>query len=302
MAARKGAGTVRSLPLLKTWRRYLAPSNDSYGSTMVKPGERGYGIIPWVMDIAGCDCCSHPLHQLTGGDPLFSPAFVTWVSPLDTSEELRKDVVKQFDLEEISGVKDDVTTPMLQVDELVFPDMHCVYSPTKSNQGLADDCYDKILIPTWSVTPVSEKLFRSWSMQSRDHWFTRFPWLDILGTLTSGEPEYFHNGNEACFDEDHPEYVENVCQCGNEEAFEDMRRDFNQGMDFTEGITHERNAFEDAYGTAMDRLRYGWQLCFERHTEGDESSQGLGGWWSPYWRVDAMRAKQKYTLPKQVTA
>lgn len=299
MAGSKGAGANRSLSLLKVWRRYLAPSSDAFGPTMVKPGERGFGIIPWVMDIEACEC-GHSLGDLTRGDPVFAPAFVTWTSPMGTNDELRPEVVKSYEIERISPDTEwDMTTPMLHVESLVFPDRYDGFGLTVYKQGLEGwaNGQDTSLVPAWAVTPITEGLYKTWSKQAEDHWHRRYPWLEMYATLASGiwggDDYHFHNGNEACTDPEDPEYVEGVCQCGSQEAYEDMVKDFEEGVDFAEGITSEKGAFEDAYGTAMDRIRYGWKLCYERAVDGDETSGELGSYWSPYWYVDAHRMREK---------
>lgn len=295
MAASKGAGTIRSLPLLKTWRRYLAPSSDTFGSTMVKPGERGFGIIPWVMNLEACDC-GHPNWELTHGDPVIAPAFVTWVSPLGTNDELREEIVNTYELNYLASNPQDVTTPMLHADGLLFPDKGDGHGLTLNKQGLAGWArgQDTGLIPAWAVTPISEKMYRLWSEQAKDTWSRKYPWLDIYAFLHSCDEEYFHVGSDICYDPDHPEHIPQVCQCGMEEALTELEHDAKEGLDFTDTITTERAAFEDAFETAMERVRYGWQLCFERFKEGDETSDALGSEWSPYWQVDAARAREKY--------
>ena len=285
---RKGGGSVGSRSLLQSWGRYVAGVDDGQWSTMIKPGARGYGVIPWNMSISDCACKGHA--QFThGDDPLMATALVTWESALDTSDNARKDVDEQFtqifDPEYRVG---EMTMPLVYVTPIAYPDDNDPV--TLENQGLTaagmfEEAFDgyrykgeRMLLPAWSVTPViSGTSWHAWVKESHAHW-DDMKWPRWYGRFGVNEyDDSFHGGG--CLSE---------CVCGINDMFAAFIRDVDV-VDLDAGVNTDRQLWEETCHYAWDRWRQGWKMCFNAAAfTGDAPSTDLGYHYSPFWRTDAL--------------
>ena len=284
---RKGGGSKGSRSLLQSWGRYVAGVDDGLWSTMMNPGSRGYGIIPWSMSIDDCGCKGHA--QFThGDDPPMATAFVTWESVLDTSENVRKDVDEQFtDIFDPQYRVGEMTMPLVYVTPVAYPDDNDPV--TIENQGLVTKefestgegyCYtgERMLLPVWSVTPVFKGTYwHPWMKESRAHW-EDMKWPSWYGRFGVNEyDDSFHGGG--CLTE---------CVCGLNDMFAAYSRDIDV-VDLNAGVSTDRQMWEDTCDYAWDRWRKGWKMCFDIAAfTGDAPSTNLGYYYSPFWRTNAL--------------
>lgn len=279
---------------------------------MIKPGTKGYGIIPWVMGGRGCglNCGeNHPIFETTMGEPYVAPAFVTWESPLDTSEEPRPDVEETYD-ENLLGDGyrvEELTMPLILVTRSIYIDQNDPITP--DSQGFDDHMlsrdsnglpvyYETLLVPAWSVTPIDGQYWRAWSKESRNYWDSEFSWLPLYSQIMTGASEEFDLHLPECFGVTTQEEYEDLdwrdaesryqCVCGHSDAEKQMRIDHNTKA-FDDGIEQHRSLWEETYNYAQDRWRQGWKLCTQHALDQDDPSTEMGFTFSPFWVHHALK-------------
>jgi len=284
---------------------------------MIKPGTKGYGIIPWVMGNAGCDMdCGqiHPLFEATEGDPYVAPAFVTWESPLDNSEEPRPDVEIAFD-ENITPEQyrvEQMTMPLLLVTRSIYADQEDPVTP--ANQGVPGDLNrqdehglpiwtESLLVPAWSVTPIDGQYWRTWSKEIKNYWNHELPWLNRYASLIEGSTSYESHHPE-CFGLETEDEVDELamdwnetqarysCVCGIQDMASQMWTD-HETKPFDDGIEEHRSLWEETYAYARERWQQGWKLCSQHAIEQDEPSTDMGYSFSPFWVQHAINNVSK---------
>lgn len=306
---RKGGDPFGSLPRLQAWRKFLSlnTKRPDESREMITPGARGYGIIPWVLDLSGCGCGNqHPIWETTGNNPYLVPAFVTWYSPLDATENIHYKVMDRYAPARRLGVDhDNVNVPMLTVETISHPDEGDGFMATPFNQGFVGDFSQHnhgvpeslglgVLAPTWSITPVNEELWRVWRAESQRAWEHEFPWLSRWASIawSAGSSDLHDLHSEDCFEEPIPddEYGnwQINCQCGLRElgkrADDDLAADTLNNI-----IATERNAWDDAWDHAKERHRLGWGVCNEHAIDTkDYSANSFGQDFSPFWLADTV--------------
>ena len=286
---RKGGGSAGSRSLHESWMRYVAGVDDGQWSTTMKPGARGYGIIPWSMSISVCECQGHA--QFTYGDnPFMATAFVTWESALDTSGNARKDVEQHFpDIFDPKYRVGEMTMPLVYVTPFAYPDDNDPV--TLDNQGLARGMFEsagegyyymgeRMLLPVWSVTPVFKGTYwHPWMKESRAHW-EDMKWPRWYGRfVTSKDEDTFHGY-----------FCKEECVCGLGDMVAAYIRDIDV-VDLNAGVSTDRQMWEDTCDYAWDRWIKGWKMCFDIAAfTGDEPSTALGYNYSPFWETDALKS------------
>jgi hypothetical protein len=243
------------------------------------------------------------------GDPYVAPAFVTWESPLDTSEEARPDVEETYD-ENLLGYDyrvEDMTMPLILVTRSIYIDQKDPITPDsqgfddhmvgKDNNGLPI-YYETLLVPAWSVTPIDGKYWRAWSKESRNYWDSEFSWLPKYSEMmTRGYEGLAYPHLPECFGATTQEEYEELdwheaesryqCVCGHSDAEKQMHIDFDT-KGFDDGIEQHRSLWEETYNYAQDRWRQGWKLCTQHALDQDEPSTEMGYTFSPFWVQNAL--------------
>ncbi len=322
MSRREGTGSAGSPSLLKSWRRYGADVDDGQWSAMIKPGQKGYGIIPWLMNMPAClesSMCGeeHTVFQsIPGDEPYIAPAFVVWESPIDTSEQTRKDVDSTYHM----GLLDpqyevgDMSMPLVYVTRMSYPDMNDPV--TNSTQGfLSDEFYlqngvaygggERLLLPAWSVTPVRGESWHTWQKEAAGHWSNDLQWTSWMGRMNqvNGHSHLCHGLDAQPTDEegreidiDPWEHPLEQCRCGLAEMEYKMVEDLDT-VPLDAGIDTDRNQWEEVYDYAWDRWREGWKLCLDKASgERDAPSTDLGFSYSPFWVFDSLKALSQTEL------
>jgi len=293
MATEREAGSTRTLPMLKSWRRYLAPSRDPFGPTMVKPGETGFGIVPWVMDACTSGCGEwHPNWSLSQGDPFFGVAFVKWSSPIGTNQEIDHSRFSFYETDIVVDNPSELDTPVVEISDIEYPDKNTHQPSTIVNQGIFGDEWvysQDLMIPAWCVTPVDPRLWHPWRKEMMKTW-SQTPWLDAYSTLVSTDFEYSYDPHDNdCVDKNFDcDCVDKIISDQNE-----AQRIIETDIDLLEGVETNRDDFSEAVCVSLDRYREGWLLCSNQAIEGNRSSDSLGDQWSPYWADDQSQHRKK---------
>lgn len=289
MAVKKKAKPIRTMPMLKSWRRYLAPSKDPFSVTMVKPGETGFGIVPWVMDACFSGCGEwHTNWGLSEGNPLLGVAFVKWNSPIGTNQEIIVDKISNYEMDFISENPTELNTPVIEIDSLVYPDYNTGQPTTVMKQGIFNDDYEysqELLVPAWCVTPIDPRLWHPWRQEMMRTW-AKTPWIEAYSLLSSYDVDREYDHSEECTDNTGYYIDSETCKCGLVTEMNNAVNIIYEKVDLLEGVETNKDDFNEAICVSLDRFRDGWKLCYEQSIDGNETSENIGHQWSPYWYED----------------
>ena len=296
MAVKGKAGSIRTLPMLKSWRRYLAPSKDPFSVTMVKPGETGFGIVPWVMDACLSGCGEwHTNWGLSDGDPLLGVAFVKWTSPIGTNQEIIVDKISNYELDFVSENPSELDTPVIEIESLVYPDLNTSQPTTVIKQGIFGEDWvysEELLVPAWCVTPVDPRLWHPWRKEMMHTW-NQTPWLEAYSLLSNYDDDREYDHSDECI-EDNGQFIDSKsCKCGLHTEIDQALKIIDDEVDLLEGVETNKDDFSEAVCVALDRYRDGWKLCYEQSSDGNETSDVIGHQWSPYWYEDRISRDSK---------